>query len=266
MKQYQELLRHILKNGVDKKDRTGVGTRSIFGHQMRFDLRDNQLPIVTCKKVNTKLVVNEFLWMVVEGSTDVRWLKNRGHTFWDSWQKEDGSIGPGYGHQFRWANDIDQVVNVIDSLRSNPDSRRHIITLWNPKDVDEMALPPCHGVLIQFYSHEENGNRYLSCHMNQRSADCLLGVPTNIPFYSILTAVMADLTDHRPHELIYSIGDAHIYHNHITAAQEIVSLPIYPLPTIRLNKEIVDIDCFRFDDIQIIDYQHGPYIKLPVAV
>lgn len=261
MKQYIKLLNSILSTSSPKEDRTGTGTSSIFGYQMRFDLQKG-FPIVTTKKINFKAVLNEFLWMVVEGSTDVRWLQERGHSFWNEWQKADGTIGPGYGYQFRHLK-VDQVQSVIDSIKSNPNSRRHIISLWNPETNNECSLPPCHGNIIQFNVRQ---NKYLDCQMYQRSGDALIGVPFNISFYSIMLHAFAHLTGYEVGEFIHTIGDVHIYNNHVDQVNEQLLRVPYKLPELIIKRQVNDINDFKFEDFDLVNYQHHPAIKAPIAV
>jgi thymidylate synthase len=263
MKDYYNLLNNILLNGKESDDRTGTGTLSTFGAQMRFDLTHG-FPLLTGKYINYKAVFNEFQWMVVEGSVDVTWLEERGHKFWSAWKRIDNTIGLGYGYQFRFADGIDQVQDVIDSLKNNPSSRRHIISLWNPAYIPNMSLPPCHGNLIQF--NVNNGE--LNCMMTQRSADCFLGLPWNIASYALMSEVFAHLTGLKANELIISIGDAHIYKNHIDQVKELLSRDHdkYALPKLNIKRKVDNIDDFTIDDFEIVDYQYFPAISAPVAV
>lgn len=274
MKQYLELLKDVLENGAGRDDRTGTGTLSVFGRQMRFDLSEG-FPIVTTKKIFWRGIVEEFLWMVVRGSIDVTELEDRGVKFWSAWKKDNGTIGPGYGEQFRSQKhlcnngrgglhriEIDQVSDVIDSIKNNPNSRRHIISLWNPRDIPDMALPPCHGNLIQFYV--EDGK--LSCQMYQRSGDCLLGVPFNIAFYSLMTHVIAQLRGLGVGDFVHTLGDTHIYNNHIAQVEEQLTREPKSLPSIWINPLVTSIDDFTADDFKLIGYEHHPAIKAPIAV
>jgi len=257
-------MERVLKSGVEKRDRTGTGTLSIFGHQMRFDLADG-FPLVTTKKLFTKAIVYELLWFL-RGDTNVRWLQQHGVSIWDEWADKNGDLGPVYGHQWRsWpapdGGTIDQIANLIADIRRNPDSRRLIVTAWNPADVPKMALPPCH-CLFQFYV----ANGRLSCQLYQRSADIFLGVPFNIASYALLTMMVAQVTDLKPGEFIHTFGDAHLYLNHLNQAREQLSRRPYPLPTMRINPEVADIFEFRYEDFALENYQAHPHIKAEVAV
>lgn len=259
MKQYLELLRHTLINGVETEDRTGTGTRRVFGTNMRFDLNEG-FPLVTTKKMFFRGVKEELLWML-SGSTNTNDLPKKVRHWWSPWADNDGELGPIYGKQFRGG--IDQVANVIDSIKSDPFSRRHVISLWNPADIDMMALPPCHGVVIQFFV---SNDRKLSCLMHQRSGDMFIGVPVNIAFYALLTHMIAQVCDLKVGELVHNIGDTHIYLNHFR--QVITQLDREPLELckLKLNPEIKDIDDFTSSDIDIEDYSHHPAIKAKVSV
>ena len=264
MRQYLDLMERALKAGVEKRDRTGTGTLSIFGHQMRFDLAQG-FPLVTTKKLFTKAIVYELLWFL-RGDTNVRWLQEHGVSIWNEWADENGELGPVYGHQWRsWPNpdggSIDQIANLIAEIRRNPDSRRLIVTAWNPADVPKMALPPCH-CLFQFYV----ANGRLSCQLYQRSADIFLGVPFNIASYALLTMMVAQVTGLQPGEFIHTFGDAHLYLNHIAQAREQLSREPLPLPTMQLNPEVKDIFTFRYEDFRLENYQAHPHIKADVAV
>jgi thymidylate synthase len=264
MRQYLELMDRVLKSGVEKRDRTGTGTRSIFGHQMRFDLADG-FPLLTTKKLFTKAIVYELLWFL-RGDTNVHWLQEKGVGIWDEWADANGELGPVYGHQWRsWPNPdggtIDQIANVVADIRRNPDSRRLIVTAWNPADVPKMALPPCH-CLFQFYVAEGR----LSCQLYQRSADIFLGVPFNIASYALLTLMMAQVTDLKPGEFIHTFGDAHLYLNHLDQAREQLARKPYPLPVMHLNPEVKDIFAFKYEDFRLEGYQAHPHIKAEVAV
>ena len=264
MKQYLDLLRHISDHGVDKPDRTGTGTRSVFGYQMRFDLGEG-FPLVTTKRVHVRSVFGELLWFL-RGDTNVAWLHENGITIWDEWADEHGDLGPIYGSQWRsWpapdGRHIDQLAEVISSIRANPDSRRHLVTAWNPAQVDDMALPPCHA-LFQFYVADGR----LSCQFYQRSADVFLGVPFNIASYALLTHLVAQVCDLKVGELIHTLGDAHIYSNHTEQVATQLSRTPHPLPTLRLNPRVRMIDEFELADIEVVNYVHEPTIKAPVAV
>jgi thymidylate synthase len=254
----------VLEDGVEKRDRTGTGTLSVFGHQMRFDLGD-AFPMVTTKKLFFKAIVYELLWFL-KGDTNVRYLQDHGVTIWDEWAGADGELGPVYGRQWRsWPDcqggTIDQIANVVSDIRRNPDSRRLIVTAWNPADVPKMALPPCH-CLFQFYV----ANGKLSCQLYQRSADIFLGVPFNIASYALLTMMVAQVTGLRPGEFIHSLGDAHLYLNHVDQAREQLSRQPYPLPVMRINPEVKDIFGFRYEDFAIENYRAHPAIKAEIAV
>lgn len=264
MRAYLDLLSRILECGVDKGDRTGTGARSVFGHQMRFDLSQG-FPLVTTKKLHLKSIVHELLWFL-SGDTNIRYLNENGVTIWDEWADANGDLGPVYGAQWRsWpkagGGTVDQISNVISEIRTNPNSRRLVVSAWNPALIDEMALPPCH-CLFQFYVAEGR----LSCQLYQRSADVFLGVPFNIASYALLTSMVAQATALEPGEFIHTLGDAHLYHNHLEQARLQLSREPRPLPRLELNPEITDIFDFRFEDIRIRDYDPHPHIKAPVAV
>jgi thymidylate synthase len=264
MKPYLDLMRHVLDHGHRKSDRTGTGTLSIFGWQMRFDLAAG-FPLLTTKKVHFKSVAYELLWFL-KGETNVRWLQEHGVSIWDEWADERGELGPVYGSQWRsWpARDgsaIDQIAQVLDSIRTRPDSRRHIVTAWNPAEIDKMKLPPCH-VLFQFYVAEGR----LSCQMYQRSADIFLGVPFNIASYALLTLMVSQVCGLRPGDFVLSLGDAHLYLNHVDQAREQLSRTPRALPHVRLNPAARDMFGFRYEDFALEGYDPHPAIKAPIAV
>ncbi len=264
MKQYLDLMRHVREHGVYKGDRTGTGTYSIFGHQMRFDLQDG-FPLVTTKKMFLKGIIHELLWFL-QGSTNVKYLRDHGVHIWDEWADEHGELGPVYGSQWRsWpgpdGGTIDQISRVVSDIRSNPDSRRLIVSAWNVADVDHMALPPCH-TLFQFYVAEGR----LSCQLYQRSADIFLGVPFNIASYALLTLMVAQVCDLQPGHFVHTFGDAHLYTNHLEQADRQLGRAPLPLPTMRLNPEVRDIFGFRFDDFTLSGYASHGGIKAPIAV
>jgi thymidylate synthase len=264
MQQYLALLRRIRDHGTPKMDRTGTGTRSIFGYQMRFDLAAG-FPLLTTKKVHTRSIFHELLWFLL-GETNIRYLKENRVSIWDEWADEQGELGPVYGYQWRsWptadGRHIDQISQVIDQIKANPDSRRLIVSAWNVGDVERMALPPCH-LLFQFYVADGR----LSCQMYQRSADVFLGVPFNIASYALLTMMVAQVTDLAPGEFIHTFGDAHLYNNHLEQAELQLTREPRPLPTLRINPEVRSIFDFRFDDFQIENYDPHPHIAAPVAV
>jgi thymidylate synthase len=264
MKTYLDLCERILTEGVKKEDRTGTGTFSVFGHQMRFRLSEG-FPLVTTKKLHTKSIIYELLWFL-QGDTNIRYLQEHGVHIWDAWADERGDLGPIYGKQWRsfsGANGetIDQIRWVVDEIKRNPDSRRLIVSAWNPPELADMALPPCH-CLFQFYVAQ----RKLSCQLYQRSADTFLGLPFNIASYALLTHMVAHVTGLEPGEFIHTIGDAHLYVNHIEQVQEQLTRITLPLPTLRLNPSVQSIFDFRFEDIEIVNYQAHPHIKGAVAV
>ena len=270
MRQYLDLLRRILDEGVAKSDRTGTGTRSVFGHQMRFDLADG-FPLVTTKKLHLKSIIHELLWFL-RGDTNVDYLREHGVRIWDEWADEHGELGPVYGKQWRaWAGpngeSIDQISEVIEQIRSNPDSRRLIVSAWNVADVSRMALPPCH-LLFQFYvaDHPESGARRLSCQLYQRSADVFLGVPFNIASYALLTMMVAQVTRLAPGEFIHTFGDVHLYSNHLEQAELQLSREPRPLPTMRVDPSVRSIFDFQFEHFQLENYQPHPHIPAQVAV
>jgi thymidylate synthase len=264
MKPYLDLMRHVLERGHRKSDRTGTGTLSTFGWQMRFDLAAG-FPLLTTKKVHFKSVAYELLWFL-KGETNVRWLQEHGVSIWDEWADESGELGPVYGSQWRsWpapdGSAIDQIAQVVESIRTRPDSRRHIVTAWNPAEIEKMKLPPCH-VLFQFYVAEGR----LSCQMYQRSADIFLGVPFNIASYALLTLMVAQVCGLKPGEFVLSLGDAHLYLNHVEQAKEQLARAPRPLPRIRLNPGVKDIFGFRYEDLTLEGYDPLPAIKAPIAV
>lgn len=264
MRQYHDLMQRILNEGAKKTDRTGTGTLSVFGHQMRFDLADG-FPMVTTKKLHLKSIVHELLWFLA-GDTNIRYLKENGVRIWDEWADENGDLGPVYGYQWRsWpapdGTSVDQISNLVAQIRRNPDSRRLIVSAWNPALVDEMALPPCHA-LFQFYVADGR----LSCQLYQRSADVFLGVPFNIASYALLTMMVAQVTGYEPGEFIHSFGDAHLYLNHLEQAKEQLSRSPRALPTMRINPEVKDLFGFRFEDFELTGYDPHPHIKARVAV
>ncbi len=264
MKQYHDLLTRILDEGVDRPDRTGTGIRSVFGHQMRFDLAEG-FPLVTTKKLHLKSIIHELLWFVA-GDTNTHYLKEHGVSIWDEWADEAGELGPVYGHQWRsWPNGtgrkIDQIEWVQNEIRSNPFSRRLVVTAWNPADIPDMALPPCH-LMFQFYVADGK----LSCQMYQRSADTFLGVPFNIASYALLTMMMAQATDLEPGEFVHTFGDAHLYHNHFEQARLQLTREPLPLPTMKLNPLVKDVFAFTYKDFELEGYEAHPHIAAPVAV
>lgn len=264
MYQYLDLLETILDEGVDKPDRTDTGTRSIFGHQMRFDLR-NGFPAVTTKKLHFRSIIYELLWFL-RGDSNIDYLKRNDVSIWDEWADEEGELGPVYGVQWRsWptpeGSQVDQLARTIDRIESNPHSRRHVVSAWNAGALDEMALPPCH-VLFQFYVADGE----LSCQLYQRSADVFLGLPFNIASYSILTEMVAQVTGLDAGEFVHTIGDAHLYRNHFEQAREQLEREPRPSPQLALNPEVRDIDEFTYDDIEITDYDSHPHISAPIAV
>jgi thymidylate synthase len=261
--QYLDLLREVLERGTPKNDRTGVGTLSLFGRQLRFSLREN-FPLLTTKKVHLKSIIYELLWFL-RGETNVGWLQKHGVTIWDEWAKSDGDLGPIYGYQWRHWNtprgEIDQMAQVIKSLKKNPDSRRHIVSAWNPADIDEMALPPCHA-LFQFYV----AAGAVSCQMYQRSADLFLGVPFNIASYALLTLMVAQVTSLEPGDFVLTLGDAHLYVNHLEKARDQLQRSPRPFPKMRLNQDVTDLFAFRYEDFTLEGYDPHPAIPAPIAV
>lgn len=264
MKQYLDLMRHVREHGTFKSDRTGTGTYSVFGHQMRFDLGEG-FPLVTTKKCHLKSIIHELLWFL-KGSTNIAYLKENGVSIWDEWADENGDLGPVYGYQWRsWpapdGRHIDQIANLMTMLKNNPDSRRLIVSAWNPALIDEMALPPCHA-LFQFYVADGK----LSCQLYQRSADIFLGVPFNIASYALLTLMVAQVAGLQPGDFIWTGGDCHLYANHLEQADLQLSREPLALPTMKLNPEVKDLFDFRFEDFELVGYESHPHIKAPVAV
>lgn len=264
MKAYLDLMQHVLDHGVDRDDRTGTGTRSVFGYQMRFDLSKG-FPALTTKKLHLRSIIHELLWFI-SGDTNVRYLQENGVRIWNEWADENGDLGPVYGAQWRsWptrdGGTIDQLGQVIEQIKTNPESRRLIVTAWNPADVPEMALPPCH-LLFQFYV----ANGKLSCQLYQRSADIFLGVPFNIASYALLTMMIAQVCDLEPGEFVHTLGDAHLYHNHLDQAREQLTREPRDRPIMRINPDRRSIDDFVFDDFELTDYDPHPHIKAKVAV
>ena len=264
MRQYLDLLQHILDTGCDKSDRTGTGTRSVFGYQMRFDLQAG-FPMLTTKKLHLKSIVHELLWFLA-GDTNIAYLKQNGVRIWDAWADENGDLGPVYGHQWRsWptpdGGKIDQIQNLVSQIRANPDSRRHIVSAWNVAEVEVMALPPCHS-LFQFYVAEGR----LSCQLYQRSADVFLGVPFNIASYALLTMMLAQVCDLRPGDFVHTFGDAHLYRNHFEQALEQLARTPGRLPTLQINPQVGDIFGFRFADFELSHYEPQAHIAAPIAV
>ncbi|HDR51219.1 MAG TPA: thymidylate synthase [Mariniphaga anaerophila] len=264
MKQYLHLLETILENGVEKNDRTGTGTISVFGHQMRFNLSEG-FPVVTTKKLHLKSIIHELLWFL-SGDTNVKYLQDNGVRIWNEWADENGELGHIYGYQWRsWptpdGKHIDQISNVVESIKNNPDSRRHIVSAWNVGELDKMNLPPCH-VLFQFYV----AGGKLSCQLYQRSADVFLGVPFNIASYALLTLMMAQVTGLKPGDFVHTFGDVHIYSNHMEQVKLQLTREPYPLPTMKINPEVKSIFDFTFDDFELVGYQAHPHIKGRVAI
>jgi thymidylate synthase len=264
MKQYHDLLQHILDNGTQKGDRTGTGTISVFGYQMRFDLSEG-FPVVTTKKLHLRSIIHELLWFL-QGDTNIKYLKENKVRIWDEWADENGDLGPVYGYQWRsWPDGkggtIDQITKLVDQIKNNPNSRRHIVSAWNVADVDNMALPPCH-TLFQFYVADGK----LSCQLYQRSADTFLGVPFNIASYALLTMMLAQVCNLEPGDFVHTFGDAHLYNNHLDQAQLQLSRDIRPLPTMKINPEVNDIFSFKYEDFELLNYDPHPHIKAVVAV
>ncbi len=264
MRTYLDLLQHVLDTGADRGDRTGTGTRSVFGYQMRFDLGAG-FPLLTTKKLHLKSIIHELLWFL-KGDTNIAYLKDNGVTIWDEWADENGDLGPVYGYQWRsWpapdGRHIDQIANLLNAIRHNPNSRRLIVSAWNPALVDEMALPPCH-CLFQFYV----SNGRLSCQLYQRSADIFLGVPFNIASYALLTMMVAQVTGLEPGDFVHTLGDAHLYANHFEQAKQQLTRTPGPLPEMLINPEVTDLFAFKYDDFRLVDYVAEPSIKAPIAV
>lgn len=264
MRQYHELMRHVLEHGTDKADRTGTGTRSVFGYQMRFDLSKG-FPVVTTKKLHLRSIIHELLWFL-KGEGNIAYLKENGVSIWDEWADADGNLGPVYGVQWRsWptpeGGSIDQIQKLVDGIKRNPDSRRHIVSAWNVAEVDSMALPPCH-TMFQFYVADGK----LSCQLYQRSADIFLGVPFNIASYALLTMMVAQVCDLRPGDFVHTFGDAHIYSNHFEQAKLQLSRELRPLPIMNINPAVKDIFGFKFEDFELEGYEPHPHIKAAVAV
>ena len=264
MKQYLDLLDTILNHGVKKTDRTGTGTISYFGYQMRFDLADG-FPLLTTKKVHLKSIIYELLWFL-NGDTNVKYLQDHGVRIWNEWADPNGDLGPIYGYQWRhWrtpdGKEIDQIANIVNALKNNPDSRRHIVSAWNPADVDDMALPPCH-TMFQFYVADGR----LSCQLYQRSGDSFLGVPFNIASYALLTMMMAQVCGYKPGVFVHTLGDAHIYLNHLEQVNTQLQRTPYPLPTMRINPDVKDIFSFQYEDFTLENYQCHPTIKGVISV
>ncbi len=264
MRQYLDLMRHVRDRGTRKEDRTGTGTMSVFGYQMRFDLADG-FPVVTTKKLHLRSIIHELLWFL-QGDTNIKYLRDNGVSIWDEWADENGDLGPVYGYQWRsWpapnGESIDQIRLVLEQIKNNPDSRRLMVSAWNPACVDEMALPPCH-CLFQFYVAEGR----LSCQLYQRSADIFLGVPFNIASYALLTMMVAQECGLQPGEFVHTFGDAHLYSNHLEQVETQLAREPMPLPSMRLNPDIRSVFDFRYEDLELVGYEAHPHIKAPVAV
>ena len=264
MKQYHDLLEHILQNGVKKEDRTGTGTISVFGYQMRFDLNEG-FPCITTKKLHLRSIIHELLWFL-KGETNIQYLKENNVSIWDEWADENGNLGPVYGSQWRsWptadGRHIDQIKQVIDQLKYNPDSRRIIVSAWNVGEIEKMALPPCHA-FFQFYVADGK----LSCQLYQRSADTFLGVPFNIASYALLTMMLAQVCDLKPGDFVHTLGDAHLYSNHLEQAKLQLTRDFRPLPQMKINPDVKDLFDFKFEDFELVNYDPHPHIKAEVAV
>ncbi len=264
MKQYLELMRHVRDNGTKKEDRTGTGTTSVFGHQMRFDLSDG-FPMVTTKKCHLRSIIHELLWFL-SGDTNIRYLQENGVRIWNEWADEDGNLGPVYGYQWRnWpaanGQHIDQIAQIIEQIKNNPDSRRIIVSAWNVGEIENMALPPCH-MMFQFYVADGK----LSCQLYQRSADIFLGVPFNIASYALLTMMVAQVCDLAPGDFVHTLGDAHLYSNHMAQVDEQLSRKPFPLPQMKINQDVKSIFDFTFEDFELVGYEAHPHIKATVAV
>ena len=264
MKQYLDLMRHVHEHGTVKTDRTGTGTKSVFGYQMRFDLSEG-FPVVTTKKLHLRSIIHELLWFL-RGDTNIHYLKDNGVSIWDEWADENGNLGPVYGSQWRsWptadGRHIDQIAQVIEQIKRTPDSRRLIVSAWNVGEIDHMALPPCHA-FFQFYVADNK----LSCQLYQRSADIFLGVPFNIASYALLTTMVAQVTNLQPGDFVHTLGDAHLYSNHMEQTALQLSREPLPLPIMKINPEVKDIFAFKFEDFELVGYECHPHIKAPVAV
>lgn len=264
MKQYHDLMQHVIEHGVKKEDRTGTGTISVFGYQMRFNLEEG-FPLLTTKKLHTKSIIHELLWFL-KGDTNIKYLKDNGVSIWDEWADENGNLGPVYGYQWRnWptpdGKHIDQITQVIDMIKKNPDSRRLIVSAWNVSDINNMKLPPCHA-FFQFYVADGK----LSCQLYQRSADVFLGVPFNIASYALLTMMIAQVCDLQYGDFVHSFGDVHLYNNHFEQAKTQLARKPFPLPTMKINPAVKDIFSFKFEDFTLENYESHPAIKAPVAV
>jgi len=264
MKQYHDLMRYVMENGTDKSDRTGTGTRSVFGYQMRFDLSEG-FPVVTTKKLHLRSIIHELLWFL-KGDSNIKYLKENGVSIWDEWADEKGELGPVYGVQWRsWptadGRKIDQIKQLVDGIKNNPDSRRHIVNAWNVAEVENMALPPCH-TMFQFYVADGK----LSCQLYQRSADIFLGVPFNIASYALLTLMIAQVCDLEPGDFVHTFGDAHLYSNHFEQTELQLSREFRRLPTMKVNPNVKDLFEFKYEDFELENYQPHPGIKAPIAV